>query len=335
MKRLPKGMGSVYKLSGNRRKPYTARIQAGHDENGKTIYKYLGYYETAEKALQELVEYNKNPYDLDNNKVTFADIWEIFKKRRFSVISASGCNIYKAAYKHIEPLWNKPIKDIKTYQMQALIDNIDRSWQTKSHIQSLLHQMYNIAIELDVAEKNYAEFIKIGYKPKSDMHKPFTTEEVKKLFESVFSNEIADTILIMIYTGMRPSELLSIKTEDINLSEKYIVGGLKTKAGKNRVIPISNKIMPLVLKRYNSDNKYFIDMSYSAYKKRFLELMNELNMNHLPHDCRHTFASMANTAGVNPTSVKLIMGHASKDLTERVYTHKAVTELINAVNLIQ
>ena len=134
---------------------------------------------------------------------------------------------------------------------------------------------------------------------------------------------------------MRPSELLSIKTEDINLSEKYIVGGLKTKAGKNRVIPISNKIMPLVLKRYNSDNKYFIDMSYSAYKKRFLELMNELNMNHLPHDCRHTFASMANTAGVNPTSVKLIMGHASKDLTERVYTHKAVTELINAVNLIQ
>lgn len=57
-------------------------------------------------------------------------------------------------------------------------------------------------------------------------------------------------------------------------------------------------------------------------------------MEHLPHDCRHTFASMANTAGVNPTSVKLIMGHASQDLTERVYTHKAVEELISAVNMI-
>ena len=57
-------------------------------------------------------------------------------------------------------------------------------------------------------------------------------------------------------------------------------------------------------------------------------------MQHLPHDGRHTFASLANTAGVNDTAIKLIMGHASSDLTERVYTHKSISELLNAVNMI-
>ncbi len=334
MKRLPKGFGSVYKLSGNRRRPYAVRVRSGSDKNGKPTYSILGYFATSEEALTVLTEYNKNPYDLKNDSVTIADMWEIFKKRRFSEISASGCGIYTAAYKHLKELWDIPIKNIKTYQMQRLIDNIDKSWQTKSHIQTLLHQMFDIAIELDVIDKNYASFVKIGNRPKSDMHKPFTDAEIQKLFSVVFSEDIADTVLIMIYTGMRPSELLGMKTENIHLAEKYMVGGVKTKAGKGRVIPISDKVMPLVRKRYSIENRFFVDIPYHTYSKYFKSLMNKLGMEHLPHDCRHTFASMANTAGVNPTSVKLIMGHASQDLTERVYTHKAVEELISAVNMI-
>lgn len=334
MKRLPKGMGSVYKLSGSRRKPYAARIQTGRTADGKAIYNFVGYYATAQEALNALTEFNKNPYDLSAAKVTISDMWETFKKRRFANISVSGKNVYTAAYKHLSPLYNKPIRDIKTYQMQELIDNVNRSWQTKSHIQTLLNQLFDLAIEFDIVDKNYAKFIKLGEKPQSNIHKAFTQEEIQTLFSAVFSEEYADTVLIMIYTGMRPSELLSIKTEDIHLSEKYIIGGMKTKAGKNRIIPISNKIMPLVLRRYNSDKKFFIETTYTTYSKYFKELMCKLEMDHLPHDCRHTFASMANSAGVNPTSVKLIMGHTSQDLTERVYTHKAVDELICAVNLI-
>ena len=328
MKRLPKGFGSVYKLSGSRRKPYRACKLV----DGKYIT--LGYYATSADAVEALTAYNKNPYDLSGKTATIADMWEIFKERRFGEISASGVQIYKAAYKHIQPIWDSPVKNLKTYTMQKLVDGIDRGWQTKSHVQSLLHQIFEMAIELDVVDKNYAAFIKLGNKPKSVIHKAFTAEEIQRLFESVFAEELADTVLIMIYTGMRPSELLSVKTEDIHLSEKYIVGGSKTEAGRNRVIPLSDKIMPLVLRRYDESNKFFIDLSYRQYKKKFDELMERLGMDHLPHDCRHTFASMANTAGMNPTVVKLIMGHASKDLTERVYTHKAVDELVVSVNMI-
>lgn len=339
MKRLPKGMGSVCKLSGNRRKPYAARVQAGTTEGGNVAYKYLGYYESSQEALQALIEYNKNPYDLALAGATIADIWGMFQQRRFGVISESGKQVYSAAYKHLSPIHNTPIKDLKTYQLQSLIDSVNRGWQTKSHIQTLLHQMYDIAIELDIIQKNYAEFIKLESKPKSDIHKAFTSNEIKLLFNSVFSEAWADTVLIMIYTGMRPSEMLKIKIEDIHLQERYMVGGLKTKAGKGRVIPINDKVYPFISKRYNKNNNFLIEhkdkpVSYIMYKKYFYQLMQSLNMAHLPHDGRHTFASIANTAGVNSVSVKLIMGHSSQDITERIYTHKAIEELLAAVNML-
>lgn len=339
MKRLPKGMGSVCKLSGNRRKPYAARIQSGVTKGGNVAYKYLGYYKSSQEAIQALIEYNKNPYDLALANATIADIWDIFKQRRFGVISDSGRRIYTAAYSHLSPIHNAAIKDLKTYHLQNLIDSVDRGWQTKSHIQTLLHQMFDIAIELDIIEKNYAEFIKKDSRPKSEMHKAFTSDEIKLLFNSVFSEVWADTVLIMIYTGMRPSEMLKIRIEDIHLQEKYMVGGLKTKAGKGRVIPINDKVYPFISRRYNTENEFLIEykgkpLRYDIYAKDFKQLMDALGMEHLPHDGRHTFASIANTAGVNPVTVKLIMGHSSQDITERVYTHKAIDELLAAVNIL-
>lgn len=339
MKRLPNGMGAVVNLGNGRRKPYAARIRAGISAKGGTIYKYLGYYSTKQEALQALTDYNKNPYDVTAAEATVADMWEVFKQRRFKEISKSGCNIYTAAYKHLKQLHNTPIKDIKTYQIQSLIDNLDRSWQSKSHVQTLMNQLFNIAMELDIATKNYATFVKIGEKPQSTKHKMFTQDEIDRLFKAVFAEEFADTVLILIYTGMRPSELLNVRISDVHIEDRYMVGGMKTKAGKDRVIPINDKVYPFILKRYNTDNNFLIEhnglgVSYPQYKKAFLELMARLEMEHFPHDGRHTFASLANTAGVNETAVKLIMGHTSQDITERVYTHKAISELLTAVNQI-
>lgn len=150
---------------------------------------------------------------------------------------------------------------MKTYQLQAIIDNLDRSWQTKSHVQALLHQLFDIAIELDIVNKNYAEFVKIGERPQSNIHKAFSKTEITTLFNSVFSEPWADTVLIMIYSGLRPSELLSIRTENVFLSEAYMIGGLKTKAGKERIIPLNNKVLPFVRKRYNPNNEYLITNS--------------------------------------------------------------------------
>ena len=62
--------------------------------------------------------------------------------------------------------------------------------------------------------------------------------------------------------------------------------------------------------------------------------MKELGMNHLSHDCRHTTATKLDNAGVDRTIVKLILGHASNDVTKRVYTHKTPEQLLSAINKI-
>ena len=69
--RLPNGFGSVVKLSGKRRKPYLAKITAGWDDNGKQIRKCIGYAKTKKEAIELLVKYNANPYDIDLSNITF------------------------------------------------------------------------------------------------------------------------------------------------------------------------------------------------------------------------------------------------------------------------
>lgn len=70
-----------------------------------------------------------------------------------------------------------------------------------------MNQFFDIACELDIATKNYAGFIKLGSKNKSEKHTMFTPEEIQKLFECVFCEPLADTVLIRIYTDMMTSEI--------------------------------------------------------------------------------------------------------------------------------
>ena len=62
--------------------------------------------------------------------------------------------------------------------------------------------------------------------------------------------------------------------------------------------------------------------------------MNRLELDHLPHDGRHTFASFADRSEINIVAIKKIMGHKSNDITKDVYTHKEIEELVEAVNQI-
>ena len=151
---------------------------------------------------------------------------------------------------------------------------------------------------------------------------------------------IVDTVLIMIYTGLRIGELLLIKNQDIDIKNRTIIGGIKTKAGKNRIIPINTKILPLIQARISSGSNFLIvnkkgeQLSYQTYQKCFKKLMLKLNMQHTIHDCRHTFASLLSNADANKTAIAKIIGHSNYETTEKIYTHKDIEELKKAIDLI-
>ena len=62
--------------------------------------------------------------------------------------------------------------------------------------------------------------------------------------------------------------------------------------------------------------------------------MKQYGMEHTPHDTRHTFVTLLSNADANKVSIERLTGHASKGITDSVYTHKDLEQLRNAIDLI-
>lgn len=339
--RNPNGFGSVYKASGNRRKPYIARVTIGWDDSGKQLYRQVGSYETRQKALIALADYNKNPYSVEASTITFAELYEKLAQEKFEKISRSNVNGYTAAYKRCSKIHDVKVVEIRKTHLQSIIDEIEIGWATKKKCKILFNQMFKLALENDIITKDYSQFVTIGSNDSDSNRAPFTDMEIQSLFDNVHKMAWIDTVLIMIYSGLRIGELIIIKTSDVDLEQRTIRGGIKTAAGKNRIIPIHSKIYEFIVNRYNPNNEFLLindlgkQLKYSNYKReKWEKIMEALDMKHEPHDCRHTFATLMDNAGANKVAIKRIMGHASSDITDRVYTHKDLEELRKAIDLI-
>lgn len=337
------GNGSVSKLSGIRRKPYIARVTLGWDENtGRQIRKTIGTYVTQKEAQKALIDYLDNPYDLDLSNILFKDVYEKWSKLKYPKVSHSAILGYQSAYNNVEKLHNMKIKDIKARHLQEAIDSCSKGQATKKKIKFLFGQMFAYAMQNDIITKDYSEFVDIGKASEESKREPFSNKEIELLWKHIDDIEFIDTILIMIYSGFRIGELLELETKNIDLVNMTMTGGLKTEAGKNRLVPIHPKILPLIEKRYNKDNQYLIinfkgkKMKYdNYYKEKFIPIMEQLNMKHRPHDCRHTFATLLSNANANATAIKKMIGHESYATTEKIYTHKDIEELRKNVELIK
>lgn len=334
--KLPNGFGGITKLSGKRRNPYRVRITRGWTDDGKQLYDTLGYYHTREQALTALANYNANPYDIAVDNITFSEVYTKWSEEHFENIVPSAQRTWKAAYNYCKPLYSMRFKDIRVEHLEGAIKNADVGQNTKQRMKSMFNLMYRWALKHEICEKDYAQLCNSVKKGKPKIIRiPFTYEEINTLWDNL-DFPFVDMILISLYSGWRPQELALIKTENVDLENMTIKGGLKTDAGKNRIVPIHSSVQDLVKKRYNPDNEYlFYDKNsdnypvntYERYYGRFQKVMNKLNMKHMPHDTRHTFISEGKEKKMNEYILKLIVGHTIQDVTEKVYTHRQIEEL--------
>src|SRR5699024_9028410 len=121
------------------------------------------------------------PYDLNANKITFEEIYERFKKEKFPKVSQHSIYGYETGFRYAEPLHKMKFKDIKKAHLQRIIDGCDRSYSVKHQIRVLFNQMFKHALENDITDKNYAEFIDMPPRTTKNKRKPFTEEEIQKL----------------------------------------------------------------------------------------------------------------------------------------------------------
>lgn len=334
----PNGYGSVVKLSGNRRRPYAVRKTIGWNEKGHPIYSCIGYAPTREEGMIMLAEYNKNPYNIEDLNITVEELYNKWYEREKPRMTKSLANSMAAAWKHCSSVYSISYRNLKSYNMQDCIDNCPLSYSTKSSIKNLFAHLDKFALELDIIIKCRSTLITAPPVPETS-RVPFSEIEIDTLW-SISDREWVDTVLIFIYTGLRISELLNIKRSDIDLESKTITGGVKTNAGKNRIIPIHPRILPFIIARYSQGGEYLINVNgnkctLNRYYNVWTKLMASLHFTHTPHECRHTFRSRMDSAGANKRCIDLIMGHKSKDVGERVYTHKTLSELHDAIKMIK
>ena len=336
--RNPNGYGSVFKLSGNRRRPYAVRKTIGFNEKGHPIYRFIGYTKTREEGLIMLSDYNKSPYNIEDKNITTKELYERWLASQEGRISCALRSSMKAAWQYCTYVYEQPYGRLNSIMIQKCIDDCPKGASTKAAIRNLFSHIDRFALELDIITRSRCLLVTVPPAPETN-RKPFSTQEISALWNAL-DIPCADTALIFIYTGMRLSELLSVRPQDVDLERRSITGGVKTAAGKNRLIPIHDDIMPLICRRLARGGEYLITRYGNQYSKTMYygewnKLMAYLRMDHTPHECRHTFRSLLDSAGANKRCIDLIMGHKSKDVGERVYTHKTIDELHRAVALIQ
>ena len=334
----PNGYGTVAKLSGNRRRPYVARKTKGWDDRGYPIYDTIGYYATREEGLIALAEYNKNPFDINASKITVKELFEKWSEKKLYKLGDSLQGSLKSAFKHCAPIQNMKYKELRSFHMQDCIDNCGCGYSTQWAIKNLFGHLDRFALELDVIQKSYSQLITAEPIPETTKT-PFTDDEVNGVWE-IAEQEWVDSVLVLLYGGWRIGELLTLKTADVDLKEMTIKGGIKTRSGKGRIVPIHSKIQSIVEQRVNQGNTYLFSLdgkkiSDSKYRNTYwTPIMNQLGITHTPHETRHTFRSRLDSAGANKVCIDLMMGHKSKEVGERVYTHKTIKELRTAIELI-
>lgn len=336
------GYGAVVKLSGKRRKPYAVRITAGWEQDGtkaKQKYTYVGYYATKAEAMKALADYNADPYDIGARKVTFGMMMDKWMAERFPWFTPGTQRNYKYAARILDPIMDEPMMSLQLSRLQKMFDECDYAPSIRANARKILRQLYEMAEKNEYipAGKDRTAFLDLRVEKKAKRpHHIFTAEEIADLWAGQGRDSV-DFALIMIYSGCRISELLGLKWEHIDLNEQsFTVTEAKTTAGI-RTAPIADKALPL----WQGFRDRYPDSVY-LWPNRFGGQIDQGNFRrekwpcpeHTPHDARHTCISMLVAAGVDTRMIQAIVGHSGRNVTEKVYTHISVKDMLEAINRI-
>lgn len=306
------GTGTVYKMSGNRRRPWCAKKVSGWKFNGQPIYTYVGYYATKREAMDALALFNANPYD---KRTTFGEAYESWLTENAPNLSQNTLHSYTQTYgKHFGAISKMKLGDMKMSDMQQLLNGVSHA--VGRVCKHLFSNVFTYAVRHEIVTADRADLIRY-LKP--------SPENTYKIERTVFTNEEIDAVtnphvMILLYTGLRVGELLDLRPEDVHLEERWLqVRKAKTRAGV-RVVPIAEKIVPFM-------SSIPVRIKYAHFNERM-----HAETGHYPHDTRHTFISRMADLGIDERITKAIVGHAGSGITETVYTHMDLKPLLEAVN---
>lgn len=331
-KKRANGTGCISRLAGNRKKPWLAR------KNDVPIGTFVTRIE-AQKALERLTDVSVN----DKYNLTFRDVYERWKAEHSREISEKTMRDYVWAFGICPQLHDMKMRKILRSDYQAAIMKLELEGKSKGTCQKLrvlLGMLGRWAKEEGITLNNPAENLNTTAKQLST-RVVFLEAEIDAIKKSTLP--AADIALILISCGCRPGELFKVPLSDCY--DDHFIGGSKTEAGKNRVIPIGPDGMEAYSRirreAIRKGGRLLID-GYSGQhiaanfaKREWRDLMQEIDRPGVtPYSCRHTFITRAIRAGVDLPILEAIVGHVDRETT-RIYTHLTAGDLVGAVGGMQ
>lgn len=237
---------------------------------------------------------------------------------------------------------------LRTYLMKLSGESLsERSINRKI---SSLKSYYKYLLKIGQIETSPAASIKL-LKQHNKVQLPFSEEELDRLFnsEEIFPKNfegVRDKLILDLFyqTGMRRSELINLKINDLNFSDKNIK--VLGKRNKERIIPLSDQLL-LSLQNYliqreiefavASDLLFLTQKGKPFYDKLVYNIVNSylslVSTKHKksPHMLRHSFATHLLDRGAELNAVKELLGHSSLSATQ-VYTHGSIEQLKSVFN---
>ena len=330
------GLGSVYKMPAG---TWAAEITLGwHMEDGALKRKRRRKYgfKTKKAAVEYLTELRAQGEK--RTQITVSELHEMWLDSA-DKLSKSKQDAYRIAWAKIkEGVGYRPIEELTVPELQELTDDAGTSYYTKRDIKTLLSHLYKLAIRDDYTDKNRAQYIQLPTLETQE-REIFTEQEIDRLwsFYAATGDITACRMLIMLYTGIRPGELIQIRTENIRLDEQWMTGGIKTEKGKRRKIILPDCILPLIEHSLSESSggllaKYAKNGLYDAWNA----LRDELHMRKelTPYCCRHTYVTRLTALKVSPAMLQELAGHEDYDTTLD-YTHLSVRDRLIEVNRLQ
>ncbi len=279
-----------------------------------------------------------------------------FKEEYLSMMKQSHSQSY--CLRSIEPAFKFFIDDVGNLPLnQITIRHIDhfitttfsRSNSAASLYYRTLKASFSKAESWGYIPSNPFKKVKAPKVPKS--HPQFITQdEFQKILSVTERIDLKDIFTIAFYTGMRLGEILNMKWNWIDFSQKIITtknsNGYSTKSKKERIIPMNDHVQQIINRKlislnssskegYIFQNPNGIKYNEDFISKQFKKIIRKANLSddiHF-HTLRHSFASILVQRGVSLYVVKELLGHEDIKTTQ-VYSHLTQVSLSYAVNLL-
>jgi len=330
---LPPGFGSITYTGPNRRKPYLARRTQAKGHTAKT---YIGYFPTWYDAYTALLnDHVNNTCERETHQgITLAELYHSWMSDPVTLQRYAKVTLRAKAqhWKHLVPISSRPADSFTSLELTDYLYSLPTTDIIRRYTLILLNLLYSYGHFRRLITENPTTDIELYTSYSAKPRTPYTAKEIH-IIEAAKDCPEKFFLILLLYTGMRPLEVAELKRENIYLDKRYIVSGVKTAAGKNRIIPLhpnAGKALLYLLTEPKAE-KYLslTDGTIRARAKQFLESIGVTG--HVVYETRHTFISQAQMLELPEVAIQKIVGHAS-GVTNSVYTHLSLDYLLEQID---